>query len=166
MHSLQLVLHSCWDFVNESAVVEWSPSNQEDCLWWSDLSNLQGVSLEEIRPDLLFWSDASDRGWGAHLRDQFVRASGLRRNAPCPSTFGSFVRSAWDSTTFVICCRVLWSRSSRTTPRLSLASGNKGGLSPRRSTPKPSSSFVGRRCWGSLSFPSSLGSPRMWLPTS
>ena len=76
MRSLQLVLCSAWDFVDESVVMEWSPSNQEDLLWWSDTSNLLlGVSLEEVRPDLLFWSDASDQGWGAHLQDHFV--SGL-----------------------------------------------------------------------------------------
>ena len=72
MRSLQLALHSGWDFVDDLVVVEWSPSNQEDLLWWSDPSNLQGVSLDEVRPDLLFWSDASDQGRGAHLRDQFV----------------------------------------------------------------------------------------------
>ena len=75
MRSLQLVLHSGWDFVDESVEVEWSPSNQED-LWWSDLSNLmKGVSLMEVHPNVLFWSDTTDQGWGAHLRDQFV--SGL-----------------------------------------------------------------------------------------
>ena len=31
-----------------------------------------GVSLEVQHPDLLFWSDASDQGWGVHLHDQFV----------------------------------------------------------------------------------------------
>ena len=70
MQSLQFVLRSSWDFEDVSVLVEWSPSNQEDLLWWSDLSNLlQGVSLEEDHPDPLFWPDASDQGWGAHIRD-------------------------------------------------------------------------------------------------
>ena len=45
-------------------------------LWWSDVRNLlAGFSLEPQHPDLLFWYDASDLGWGANLVDQFV--SGL-----------------------------------------------------------------------------------------
>ena len=75
MQSLQLVLRSAWDFVDKSVVVEWSLSNQEDLLWWSGTANLLlGVSLEEVRPDLLFWSDASNQGWDAHLQDHFILA--------------------------------------------------------------------------------------------
>ena len=33
---------------------------------------LQVISLEVQHPDLLFWSDASDRGWGTSLQDRFV----------------------------------------------------------------------------------------------
>ena len=73
MRSLQLVLRSNWDFVDESVEVEWPPSNLENLLWWSDLSHhLQGVSLEGDYPDFLFWSDVLDQGWCAHLRDQFI----------------------------------------------------------------------------------------------
>ena len=38
-------------------------------------SSLPGVSLYQVSPDLHFWSDASDVGWGAHLDYQV--ASGL-----------------------------------------------------------------------------------------
>ena len=62
--------------MNEPVEVRWSPLNQKDLLWWSDLSSLlQGISLEEVQPDLLFWSDASDQGRVAHPCDQFI--SGL-----------------------------------------------------------------------------------------
>ena len=76
MRSLQLVLRDHWDFEDESVIVRWTPSNESDLLWWSDLYNiLTGVSLEPLQPDLLFWSDASDRGWGVNLLDRFVLGS-------------------------------------------------------------------------------------------
>ena len=76
MQSLQLCLHCSWNHQDLSAPV---PSTAE-CLrglqWWLHLPRLsRGVSLCQVSPDLDFWSDASDVGWGAHL-DQQV-ASGL-----------------------------------------------------------------------------------------
>ena len=47
-----------------------------DLQWWLHLPRLSlGVSLCQVSPDLRFWSDASDVGWGAHL-DRRI-ASGL-----------------------------------------------------------------------------------------
>ena len=47
-----------------------------DLRWWLHLPRLYlGVSLHQVSPDLHFWSDASDVGWGAHLDYQV--ASGL-----------------------------------------------------------------------------------------
>ena len=47
-----------------------------DLQWWVHLPRLSlGVSLCQVSPDLHFWSDASDVGWGAHLDRQI--ASGL-----------------------------------------------------------------------------------------
>ena len=47
-----------------------------DLQWWLHLPRLSlGVSLCQVFPDLHFWSDASDVGWGALLDHQF--ASGL-----------------------------------------------------------------------------------------
>ena len=47
-----------------------------DLQWWLHLPRLSlGVSLRRVSPDLHFWSDASDVGWGAHLGGQV--ASGL-----------------------------------------------------------------------------------------
>ena len=76
MRSLQLVLRASWDFLDEPVSVAWTPSVQQDLQWWSDEHNLlAGMPLEPLTPDLLFLSDASDQGWGAHLTDQFF--SGL-----------------------------------------------------------------------------------------
>ena len=47
-----------------------------DLQWWLHLPRLSlGVSLCQVYPDLHFWSDTSDVGWGAHLDCQI--ASGL-----------------------------------------------------------------------------------------
>ena len=44
-----------------------------DLQWWLHLPRLSlGVSLCQVSPDLPFWSDASDVGWGAHLDRQIA----------------------------------------------------------------------------------------------
>ena len=66
--SLQLCLHRSWDRGDQSFRIPWSPDCLRDLRWWLDLPRLSfGVSLTQISPDLDFWSDASDVGWGAHL---------------------------------------------------------------------------------------------------
>ena len=71
MRSLQLCLHQSWDRVDQSTQIPWSQDCLRDLRWWLHLPCLsQGVS-----PDLDFWSDASDVGWGAHLG--LLTASGL-----------------------------------------------------------------------------------------
>ena len=73
LHSLQLGLWHRWGFVNESVVVPWTPEIELDLLWWYDTDHLpQSVSLVVQHPILLFWSDATDPGWGSHLHDHFV----------------------------------------------------------------------------------------------
>ena len=75
VRSVQLALRSCWAFKNEFILVEWDTS-QNDLRWWYDEGRLEeGVSLESHSPELMFWSDASDQGWGANIEDQV--ASGL-----------------------------------------------------------------------------------------
>ena len=70
MHSLQLTLHRSWDWVDDSTLVRW---NNHDLFWWLDPVRLQeGVSLAHVSPDLDFWSDASDVGWGAHLGREVI----------------------------------------------------------------------------------------------
>ena len=76
MRSLQLCLHRSWDRLDLQAPVPVSWVCLQDLQWWLHLPRLSsGVSLSQVSPDLHFWSDASDVGWGAHLERQV--ASGL-----------------------------------------------------------------------------------------
>ena len=68
VRSLQLCFHRSWDCGDQSIRIPWSPDFLRDLRWWLDLPRLSlGVSLAQVSPDLDFWSDASDMGWGAHL---------------------------------------------------------------------------------------------------
>ena len=76
VRSLQLCLHQAWDRGDQSVRIPWTPVCLRDLQWWLDLPCLShGVSLAQVSPDLDFWSDASDVGWGAHLGS--LTASGL-----------------------------------------------------------------------------------------
>ena len=76
VRSLQLCLHRSWDRRDLEAPVFASMECLRDLQWWLHLPRLSlGVSLCQVSPDLHFWSDASDVGWGAHLDRQI--ASGL-----------------------------------------------------------------------------------------
>ena len=76
MRSLQLALRRSWNFRDNSVLIPWDSPSREDLLWWCAEGRLEeGVSLNVSSPDLMFWSDASDQGWGAMVGDQF--ASGL-----------------------------------------------------------------------------------------
>ena len=53
---------------SRGSIDPWSPDFLRDLRWWLDLPRLSlAVSLAQVSPDLDFWSDASDVGWGAHL---------------------------------------------------------------------------------------------------
>ena len=66
MRLLQLCLKGQWDFLDDQFQVSWSPLCREDLLWWSRQVQLrEGVSLSLPAPDISFFSDASDVGWGA-----------------------------------------------------------------------------------------------------
>ena len=70
MRFLQLQLRALWDYL---VSVVWTPSNESDLFWWSDVRNLLArFSLERHLPDLLFWSDVSNYSWGANLINQIV----------------------------------------------------------------------------------------------
>ena len=76
MRALQLTLHCSWDRLENSFLVSWSNDCLQDLRWWMNPERLlRGVSLSQLSPDLDFWSDASDVGWGAHLGHEVV--SGL-----------------------------------------------------------------------------------------
>ena len=71
MRAVQLALRSQWDFRDEEVLIEWNLQCRLDLQWWTELGRLeQGCHLEIVPPDLMFWSDASDQGWGAHLQDK------------------------------------------------------------------------------------------------
>ena len=66
MRSLQLRLRSKWNFRDDYLHIPWDPLCQEDLLWWSwAIQQREGVDLSLPVPDLSFYSDASDVGWGA-----------------------------------------------------------------------------------------------------
>ena len=76
MRSLQLRLHRLWDRKDDSALISWSSTCRQDLEWWIVPDPLElGLSLDQVNPNLDFWSDASDVGWGAHMLD--VTASSL-----------------------------------------------------------------------------------------
>ena len=73
MRSLQLRLRSKWIFRDDYLHIPWDPLCQEDLLWWSGaIQQRQGVDLSLPVPDLSFYSDASDVGWGAIMGEQQV----------------------------------------------------------------------------------------------
>ena len=66
MRSLQLRLRSKWNFRDDYLRIPWDPLCREDLLWWSRaIQQRKGVDLSLPVPDLSFYSDASDVGWGA-----------------------------------------------------------------------------------------------------
>ena len=76
MRLLQLCLKDQWDFLDDQFQVSWSPLCREDLLWWSRVVQLrEGGSLSIPAPDISFFSDASDVGWGALVGEH--HASGL-----------------------------------------------------------------------------------------
>ena len=76
MRAIQLALRRQWDFQDDQVQVHWNSHCQDDLRWWRETDRLsQGCPLEVVPPDLMFWSDASDQGWGAHLAESAV--SGL-----------------------------------------------------------------------------------------
>ena len=76
MRLLQLCLKDQWDFLDDQFQVSWSPLCREDLLWWARVAQLhEGVSLSLPAPDVSFFLDASDVGWGALVDEH--HASGL-----------------------------------------------------------------------------------------
>ena len=93
---LQLLIHpdshKFLRFVEDSTLVCWDNHCLHDLQWWLDPVRLQeGVSLAQVSPNLDFWSDASDMGWGTHLGREVVSGRDLWRNLPSPS----MPRSSW-----------------------------------------------------------------------
>ena len=73
MRFLQIRLRSRWDFRDELLRIPCDPLCQEDLLWWSwAIKKREGVDLSLPVPDLSFYSDASDVGWGAIVGEHQV----------------------------------------------------------------------------------------------
>ena len=73
MRALQLALKRGWNFQDDSVLVPWDNPSRSDLLWWCEEGRLEeGVSQLVQSPDHMFWSDASDQGWGAAVADQLV----------------------------------------------------------------------------------------------
>ena len=86
MRLLQLCLKDQWDFLDDQFQISWSPLCREDLLWWARVAQLrEGVSLSLPVPDVSFFSNASDVGWGA-LANTTPRAFGLLIRRLSPST--------------------------------------------------------------------------------
>ena len=75
MRSLQLCLHQSRDRVDQSTRVPCLRTVFGICGGGSTCPAFLRVSLRQVSPDLDFWSDASDIGWGANLGH--LTASGL-----------------------------------------------------------------------------------------
>ena len=73
MRSLQIRLRSRWNFRDELLRIPWDPLCQEDLFWWSwATQQREGVDLSLPVPDLSFYSDESDVGWGANVGENQV----------------------------------------------------------------------------------------------
>ena len=69
----QIRLRSWWDFRDEFLRIPWDPLYQEDPLWWSwAIQQRVGVDLSLPVPDLSFYSDESDVGWGVIVGEHEV----------------------------------------------------------------------------------------------
>ena len=91
MRSFQLCLHRSWDRLDLQAPVPVSLVCLQDLQWWLHLPRLSsGVS-----PDLHFWSDASDVGWGLISTVRSLQACGTQVRPLCPSTPGNCWPSIW-----------------------------------------------------------------------
>ena len=71
-----MALSRGWDFRDEDILVPWDPPSRDNLRWWCTEGRLEeGISLALRSPDQMFWSDASNLGWGSTVEDQF--ASGV-----------------------------------------------------------------------------------------
>ena len=73
LRCFQIRLRSWWDFRDEFLRIPWDPLYQEDPLWWSwAIQQREGVDLSLPVPDLSFYSDESDVGWGVIVGEHQV----------------------------------------------------------------------------------------------
>ncbi|XP_064107960.1 uncharacterized protein LOC135216517 [Macrobrachium nipponense] len=83
LRSLQWRLKECWSQAQDlqSFLVPLMEEVREDLAWWLDDRNLLiGVELRTPPPEMLLFSDASNEGWGAHLKKLLVSGVWDRHN--------------------------------------------------------------------------------------
>ena len=79
MRALQLVLGRVWDFRDEDILIPWDPPSRDDLRWWCTEGHLEeGISLARSSPDQMFWSDASNLGWGLRSQTSSLQVFGWR----------------------------------------------------------------------------------------
>ena len=73
MRELQFYLKALWSKKTESEdkIIPVTEEIKQDLKWWLGEGRFSvGKSLTPANPDLPFFSDASNKGWGAHLEGQ------------------------------------------------------------------------------------------------
>ena len=146
MRSLQICIHRSWDQLDPLAPVAWSPDCLRDLRWWRFHGDClsRGVSTRQVSPDLDFWSDASDIGWGLTWATGLFLAFGTSRRLFFRSMPGSFWwYFAVSSTSSPFCPGPQWQCFATTSPRLPICARREApGL--LLSTPLRRRSSVGR----------------------
>ena len=126
MRSLLVRLRSRWAFRDELPRIPWDPLCQEDLLWWSwAIQKREGVDISLPVPDLSFYSDASDVGWGRHRQGNTkCQEFGLQAKGNSPSTSGRWWQCRKASSSSAHYSEARRSLSFATMSRQSLTSGD------------------------------------------
>ena len=117
LRALQRALKRGWDFRDEEILVPWDAPSRDNLRWWCAEGRLEeGDSLALRSPDQMFWSDASNQGWGGlWLPTTSCQTFGWRARLFSPSTSGSCWQWRGVSGVFVVDFRVARSQFSATT---------------------------------------------------
>ena len=142
--------------MDQSTWIPWSPDCLQDLRWWLQLPRLsQGVSLRQVSPDLDFWSDASDVGWGAHLGHH--TASGLWSHVEVPLSINA-------KELLAVRRDLLHFQSSLVGKTVSVFCDNSTSVAYLRKEGGTRSPFLNSLAQGILRW-SECRSPSVWLPS-
>ena len=156
LRSLQLCLHRSWNRQVLEAPVLVLMECLHDLQWWLHLPRVSlGVCLRQVFPDLHFWSDASDVGWGAHLGCQVASGLFATQQAALSINAGNCSLFSWDFSSSGQLSKVAQWLSFATTPQQWLPFARRVAPGLLSSTPWLRSSCAGRS-----------PSPYAWLHSS